>query len=99
MNSMDQTATDRQSTRHNLLMQYLRLQRDLMDSDPGSSAYQGTVHAFRQLGYALISAGLEEDLDRLLRIRVLNGGRETRASRSERTVPVDLHIIERRRSG
>jgi hypothetical protein len=76
----------------------MHLQRELIDGDPGTSSYQGTVHAFRQMGYALISAGLEDDLDRLLRIRVLEGGRPTRSARAERSVPDYLCVIERRQA-
>jgi hypothetical protein len=50
------------------------------------------------MGYALISAGLEDDLDRLLRIRVLEGGRPTRSARAERSVPDYLCVIERRQA-
>ena len=67
---------------------------ELMDADPSSSSYAATIQSFRQMGYALISAGFEEDLDRLLRIRVLDGGRTTPASREERELPDELHVIE-----
>jgi hypothetical protein len=86
----------RQKVRRELLGQYVRLQRDLVDADPASAAYQTTIHAFRQMGYALISSGFEEDLDRLLRLRVLDGGRETPAPLEERAQPVELHLIEQR---
>jgi hypothetical protein len=76
----------------------MHLQRDLIEGDPATSSYQATVHAFRQMGYALISAGLEDDLDRLLRIRVLEGGNPTRTSRSERSIPDYLCLIERRQA-
>ena len=86
----------RQHMRRELLSQYVRLQRELLDLDPSSAAYQATIYAFRQMGYALISSGFEEDLDRLLRLRVLDGGRRSRAPRSDRTAPLDLHLIEQR---
>lgn len=86
----------RQRARRELLQQYVRLQRELVDADPASSAYQGTIHAFRQMGYALIASGYEEDLDRLLRLRVLDGGRAVPAPSSERTPPDELHVIEQR---
>lgn len=87
------SAAKRQSLRRELLRQYMRLQRELMETDPSSPAYQSAMHAFRQMGYVLISSGFEDDLDRLLRIRVIDGGREERqeAGRSERPV---LHLIE-----
>ena len=86
----------RQEVRRELLRQYVRLQRDLVEADPASSSYQGLIHAFRQLGYVLITSGFEDDLDRLLRIRVLDGGRPESAPREERSVPEGLQIIERR---
>lgn len=86
----------RQKTRRELLRQYLQLQRELLEGDPGSSAYQSSIHAFRQIGYALISSGFEDDLDRLLRIRVVNGGRKQRSPRKLRSAPADLHLLERR---
>jgi hypothetical protein len=48
------------------------------------------------MGYALISSGFEDDLDRLLRLRVLDGGRRFPAPRKDRTRPLDLHLIEQR---
>lgn len=84
----------RQEVRRELLRQYMRLQRELMESDPSSSAYQSTMHAFRQMGYVLISSGFEEDLDRLLRIRVLDGGRPERAGRAEGAPLPELYVIE-----
>ena len=83
-------------TRRELLHQYIRLQQELIDADPSSSSYQATIQAFRQMGYALITSGFEEDLDRLLRMRVLDGGRANPAPRAEREAPLDLHVIERR---
>jgi len=95
----DSTAAGARSrVRRDLLHQYMHLQRELIDGDPGTSAYQGTVHSFRQMGYALISAGFEDDLDRLLRIRVVEGGKSTPSSRSERSVPGYLCLIERRQA-
>lgn len=84
----------RQHMRRELLGQYVRLQRDLLDSDPSSAAYGATMYAFRQMGYALISSGFEEDLDRLLRLRVMDGGRRSPTPKRDRTIPVDLHLIE-----
>ena len=86
----------RQHMRRELLGQYVRLQRDLLDSDPSTAAYQATMYAFRQMGYALISSGFEEDLDRLLRLRVMDGGRRSPTPKRDRTTPVDLHLIEQR---
>jgi hypothetical protein len=83
-------------TRRELLHQYIRLQQELIEADPSSSAYQATIQAFRQMGYALITSGYEEDLDRLLRMRVLDGGRAEPAPRAERAIPLDLHLIEQR---
>ncbi len=87
-------AAARRHMRRELLGQYVRLQRDLLDSDPSSAGYQATIYAFRQMGHALISAGLEEDLDRLLRLRVMDGGRRTPAPKKVRTIPEELHLIE-----
>ncbi len=86
----------RQKVRRELLGQYVRLQREFVDADPATLAYQSTIHAFRQMGYALISSGFESDLDRLLRLRVLDGGRLSPTPLAERTRPVDLHMIEHR---
>lgn len=83
-------------TRRELLGQYVRLQRELIDADPSGAPYQATIQSFRQMGYALITAGFEEDLDRLLRIRVLDGGKAVPSPRAERQVPADLCLIERR---
>lgn len=98
MISQGYTAYDRQRARQEMLRSYLRLQRELIDGDPGSSAYQRTIHAFRQMGYVLISAGFEEDLDRLLRIRVLEGGRAERRGRDRLSTLPELHVIEQRSS-
>jgi hypothetical protein len=84
----------RQEVRRELLRQYMRLQRELIEADPASSAYQTTMHAFRQMGYVLITSGFEEDLDRLLRIRVLEGGRPTRSAPDEREVPQELFVLQ-----
>jgi hypothetical protein len=86
----------REGMRRELLHRYMRLQRELIEADPASSAYQATVQAFRQLGYALITNGLEEDLDRMLRIRVLEGGRTSRSLRQDRSIPPNLLVLERR---
>lgn len=83
------------SSRRDLLRRYVVLQRELAEGDPASSSYQATIQAFRSMGYMLIASGLEDDLDRLLRIRVLEGGKRKRhAKRSP--VPKDLVIIEQR---
>lgn len=84
-----------QKTRSDLLRQYVRLQRELVEADPASSAYQGIIRAFRHMGHALLSVGLEDDLDRLLRMRVLDGGLDAPVPRDQRVIP-KLHIIERR---
>lgn len=80
--------------RLDLLRQYVRLQRDLIEGDPASSSYQATIQAFRQMGYAFINCGLEDDLDRLLRIRVLEGGRAVPRKREERDYSAEIHVIE-----
>jgi hypothetical protein len=85
----------RQKVRRELLGQYVRLQRELAEADPASTAYQTTIHAFRQMGYALISSGFEEDLDRLLRLRVLDGGRSVPAPTQARSRPVEMRLIEK----
>jgi hypothetical protein len=71
----------------------MHLQRQLLDAEPSSSTYQATMHAFRRMGYTLITSGFEEDLDRLLRIRVLEGGKPHRVE-SRDSYPQDLHVIE-----
>jgi len=88
---------DARNTRRDLLHQYVRLQRELVDADPAWGAYDVTIQAFRQMGYSLITAGYEEDLDRLLRIRVLDGGRSSPAPRSDREPPLELHVLECKR--
>lgn len=87
---------ERRRARRELLHNYLRLQRELIDGNPASSSYQATIHAFRQMGYVLISSGFHDDLDRLLRIRVLDGGRATRRLRDVRDPVPELEIIEQR---
>jgi hypothetical protein len=89
------TDIKRQQARRELVRQYVRLQRQLLEANPSSSAYQHVVHAFRQLGYVLITSGFEDDLDRLLRIRVLDGGRLRPAPVEEREFPDGLQLIER----
>ena len=89
----------RQQTRRELLRQYMKLQRRLMDADPGSSAYQATVQAFRTMGYTLITSGFEDDLDRLLRIKVLEGGRNRRSPRETRAGTEQLLLLEHRTTG
>ena len=88
------TSGKRQQVRRELLRQYMRLQQELMDTDPSSSAYQSTMHAFRQMGYVLISSGFEDDLDRLLRIRVIDGGRPARRQKVEREDRPELYVME-----
>jgi hypothetical protein len=85
------------NTRRDLLHQYARLQRELIEANPVSGAYDVTIQAFRQTGYGLISAGYEEDLDRLLHIRVLEGGRSSALPRAEREPPSELHLVECKR--
>ncbi len=92
----ESSATQRRRTRRELFTRYVQLQNDLVESDPGSSAYQATVHAFRHLGYALIANGFEDDLDRLLRIRVIEGGRKCPRKREDRRLTPDLLVLERR---
>jgi hypothetical protein len=89
--------SDRRQTRRELLRNYLRLQRHLVDASPSSSEYQVIIHAFRQLGLALITSGFEDDFDRLLRLRVLEGGLDRPARRDRRRVPEGLLVMERRR--
>jgi hypothetical protein len=88
------TTGRRQQVRRELLRQYMRLQRELMEADPSASAYQSTMHAFRQMGYVLISSGFEDDLDRLLRIRVIDGGQPTRSRVVDREERPELHLME-----
>ena len=84
----------RQQARREQLQRYVHLQRELVEGDPSSPRYHGTIHAFRQMGHALIAAGFEDDLDRLLRIRILDGGRPAPATRPERSQWPDLTLIE-----
>lgn len=95
MISQQRFKSERERVRRELLQQYLRLQRDLLEGNPASSEYQTTIHAFRQMGYLMISSGFEEDLDRLLRIRVLDGGRSKPLPKEWRGLPKELHIVER----
>lgn len=90
-------ASGPRSARRDLLHQYVRLQRELAEADPSSSEYDLTIQAFRQMGYGLITAGYEEDLDRLLRMRVLDGGRSSPVPVAERAELPGLHVIECRR--
>lgn len=87
---------DRQKGRREQLRQYVHLQRELLDGDSATSDYQASIKAFRQLGYALIKSGFESDLDRLLRLRIMDGGRDEPAPRAERTCTPDLHILKER---
>lgn len=96
MTAQGSATGERRHVRRDLLRQYVRLQRDLIDGDAASAAYATTIQSFRHMGYALISSGFEDDLDRLLRIRVLEGGRAIPSSRAERMYPAELHMIESR---
>jgi len=87
---------NRQKSRRELLRQYVHLQRELLDADSTTSAYQASIQAFRQMGYALISSGFESDLDRLLRLRIMDGGRGEPAPRAERTPGPDLQLLKER---
>jgi len=91
-----ESGADRQNSRRDLLHQYVHLQRELLDADSTTSAYQASIQAFRQMGYALINSGFESDLDRLLRLRVIDGGRAEPAPRAERTCTPDLHVLKER---
>jgi hypothetical protein len=86
----------RRQLRRELLAEYVELQRQIASANPLSSSYRAAIHAFRHMGYRLITAGFEDDLDRLLRIRVLDGGRASRSQPSERTVPSQIFLIEKR---
>lgn len=88
------SADGRRTLRRDLLRRYVYLQKELIDADTSSSSYQAIVHAYRQMGQTLISSGFEEDLDRLLRIRVLDGGRALPLPKTKRTVPDELYLIE-----
>jgi hypothetical protein len=92
----EQRAHRRGALRRDLIRRYVHLQHELIDADPMSSAYQATIHAFRQMGYTLITSGFEDDLDRLLRLRVLDGGRGQPAPRGSRRKSSDLLLVERR---
>lgn len=48
------------------------------------------------MGYALINSGFESDLDRLLRLRIMDGGRDEPTPRAERTCTPDLHVLKER---
>lgn len=96
MTAQGSATGERRHVRRDLLRQYVRLQRDIIDGDPASSAYAATIQSFRQMGYALIGYGFEDDLDRLLRIRVLDGGRAIPTDRAQRAYPSELHLIETR---
>jgi hypothetical protein len=94
MERAQEQSARRQQLRRYLIHQYMHLQRQLLDAEPSSSTYQATMHAFRRMGYTLITSGFEEDLDRLLRIRVLDGGKAGREESARSEFPQDLHIIE-----
>lgn len=89
---------ERKRLRRDLLRQYMQAQRRLIDADPSTSTHEAAVRSFRQLGYMLISSGFEEDLDRLLRIRVLDGGLPAGSPGGPvggEPVP-EIHVLERR---
>lgn len=90
------TSAQYRKIRGDLLRQYVQLQRDIMESDPSSSAYHATIRSFRQMGQVLISAGFEEDLDRLLRLRIIEGERPARRSNAAHANQPELHVLERR---
>ncbi len=94
MDSAEDRGARRQQLRRELIHQYVHLQRQLLDAEPSSSTYQATMHAFRRMGYTLITSGFEDDLDRLLRIRVLDGGKVERSAPGHAEFPQDLHVIE-----
>lgn len=94
MESAEDRGARRQQLRRDLIHQYIHLQRQLLDAEPSSSTYQATMHAFRRMGYTLITSGFEDDLDRLLRIRVLDGGKARRGESGDAAFPLDLHVIE-----
>jgi len=92
----EKRSQQRGSLRRDLVRKYVQLQHELIEADPMSSTYQSTIHAFRQMGYTLITSGFEEDLDRLLRLRVLDGGRACPAPPEERAELPELYLLERR---
>lgn len=96
MHSYGADRATRQRVRRELVGQYARLQRDLMESEPTSTAYQNSIQAFRQMGYALISSGFEDDLDRLLRLRIMAGGRPSPLPLAGRNRSMNVHLIEQR---
>ena len=83
---------ERRRLRQHLVRQYVCLQREIVDGEPGSASYRASVHALRQLGYVLISSGFDEDLDRLLRIRVLDGGCGSRTKERAKG-SMDLQVV------
>ncbi len=87
---------DHQRNRRQLLRQYLRLQRELLNAGSPSSCYQSSTQAFRQISCALINSGFEADLDRLLRIRVIEGGRNGPTPRAHRILARDLRLLKER---
>jgi len=91
-----ESQANRQKSRRELLRQYLHLQRELLDSDSTTSCYQSSTQAFRQMGCALINSGFEADLDRLLRIRVIEGGRNGPTPRAQRILARDLRLLKER---
>jgi hypothetical protein len=47
------------------------------------------------MGHVFIKSGREDDLDRLLRMRVLDGGLAAPSPRDERSTPNGLMLIDR----
>jgi hypothetical protein len=86
----------REALRRDLVRKYVRLQHELVEADPMSSTYQASIQAFRQMGYTLITSGFEDELDRLLRLRVIQGARIRPAEREERQGAPELLLLERR---
>jgi len=48
------------------------------------------------MGCALINSGFEADLDRLLRLRVIEGGRNEPTPRAQRIFARDLRLLKER---
>ena len=81
--------------RGELIRRYVTLQRDIMNANPGSSAYRATIGAFRQMGHVMIKSGFEDDVDRLLRFRIIDGGRARSEPRTQKNIS-ELYLLERR---
>ncbi len=82
------------SARRILLEQYIRLLRESRYAGAQHSQGERTAEALCQMGRNLIGAGLEDDLDRLLRFRVLEGGLARPSPARTRSVPHQLHVLE-----